>query len=82
MPVGFAKHAITNRGRPLSFMANLKRTIEEMQAEETCLVHALAIAIARLDKDPNYNSFQGGCSVRPVVETICKRTGMDLYNGA
>jgi len=56
MPIGFGKHAIKNRGRTLSVMAHRKRSIVEVQAEENCLAHALVIAIAKVDKDPNYKA--------------------------
>jgi hypothetical protein len=51
MPVGFG--GVKTKGRPLSVMAHLKRIIIEVKAEQNCLVHALIIAIARLNNDPN-----------------------------
>jgi len=45
MPVGFGRVALKSRGRPLSVMAHLKRSIVEVKAEENCLVKALIIAI-------------------------------------
>jgi hypothetical protein len=33
MPVGFGKRAETSKGRPLSVMAHLKRSIVEVNAE-------------------------------------------------
>ena len=81
MPVGFGKHAIKSRGRPLSVMAHLKRNIVEVQAEENCLAHALIIAIARLEKDPNYNSYRRGYKICHVVQKLCKTAGIDLSNG-
>jgi hypothetical protein len=32
--VGFGKYAIKKKGRPLSFMAHLKRSIVEVKAED------------------------------------------------
>jgi len=63
-------------------MAHLKRSIVEVQAEENCLPHALIIAISRLEKDANYNSYRRGCRIRPVVQNLCKTTAIDLSNGA
>ena len=82
MPVGYGRRAIKSRGRPLSVMANLKRSIVEVQAEENCLAHADVIAISRLEKGPNYNSYRRGYKISPVVQNLCKKTGIDLSNGA
>ena len=38
-------------------MAHLERSIVEMHAQENCLAHVFKIAISRLEKDPNYNSY-------------------------
>jgi hypothetical protein len=46
MPVGFGR--VKTKGRQLSVMAHLKRSIIEVKAEENCLAHALIIAVARL----------------------------------
>jgi hypothetical protein len=43
MPIGFG---VKSKGRPLSVMAHLKRSIIEVKAETICLAHALIIAIA------------------------------------
>ena len=45
MPAGFGR-GIKTKGRPLSVMAHLKRSIVEVKAEESCLAHAIIIAIA------------------------------------
>ena len=47
MPVGFGKHAITSRVRPLSVMAQFKESIVEVKAEENSLSHVLVIAIGK-----------------------------------
>jgi len=47
IPVGYGR-AVKTKGRQLSVMALLK-------AEQNCLAHTLIIAIARLEKDSNYN---------------------------
>jgi len=53
MPVGFGKHAIKSRGRPLSVMAHPKTSIVEVNAEENCLAHALVISITKVENDPD-----------------------------
>ena len=58
MPVGYGKHAIKSKGRPLSVMAHLKRSIVDVKAEENCLAHALIIAIARVENDVNYTAYR------------------------
>jgi len=82
MPVGFGKHAITSRGRPLSVMAHLKRSTMEVKAEENCLAHALVIATAKVDKVPNYKAYIQGRKIRHVVETLLETIGIDMSNGA
>jgi len=82
MPVGFGKHAITSRGTPLFVMAHIKKSIVEVKAEEKCLAYALVIAIANVDKDPNYKAYILGRKIGQVVQTIPKTTGIDMSNGA
>jgi len=78
MPIGFGKHAITSRGRPLSVMAHLRRSIVEVKAEENCLAHALVTAIANVNKDPNYKAYIQGRKIRPVLQKQLETTGIDL----
>ena len=54
LPVGFGTHASKRRGRSLSVMAHLKRSVVEVKATENCLAHALIIAIAKADNNPMY----------------------------
>jgi len=82
MSVGFGTSAFKSRGRRLSVMAHLKRSIVELQAEENCLAHALIIAITKVDEDPNYKAFRQGRNIRHVVQTLLETTGIDLSNGA
>jgi hypothetical protein len=59
MPVGFGG-GIKTKGRQLSIMAHLKKSIVEVKAEQNCLAHALFIAIAKLNDDPNYKAYRQG----------------------
>ena len=81
MPVGYGKHAIKCMGRPLSVMSHLKRSIVEMQAEENILVHALLIAIAKVDNDANYTAYRKVRKIRPVGQALLQQTGINLTNG-
>ena len=63
-------------------MVHLKRSIIEVRAEENCLAHALIIAIARLNNDPNYKSYRQGNKIRPLVKELLDASGIDLKNGA
>jgi len=82
IPVGFGRCTTKSKGRPLSVMAHLKQSIVEVKAEEDCLAHALVIAIARLENDPKYNSYRRGYRIRPVVQNLCEKIGIDLSTAA
>jgi hypothetical protein len=69
------------KGRPLSVMAHLKRSIVEVKSEQNCLAHALIIAKTRLDKDPDYKAYSQGRKIRPVVQNLLQTTKIDLKNG-
>jgi len=71
MPVGFGTRAIKSRDRLLSVMAHI--SIVEVQGEENCLPHAIIIAIAKVDKDPNYKAYTQGRKIRRVVRTLFER---------
>jgi hypothetical protein len=77
--VGFG--SVKTKGRPVSVMAHLKRSIIEVKAVENCLAHALVIAIAKVRKDPNYNSYRRGLKIYPAVNALFRETGIDLRNG-
>jgi hypothetical protein len=81
MPVAFGKNAIKTKGRPLSVMAHLKKSIVEVRAEQNCLAHALLIAIARLTNGPNYKAYRQGYKILPIVQYLLRTTGIDLQNG-
>ena len=42
------------------------------------MAHALVIAKAKVDGDPNYNSYRRGYKIRPVVASLLEATGIDL----
>jgi hypothetical protein len=82
LPVGLGKHAMKSKGRPLSEMAHLKKSIVEVKAEGKCLAHALIIAIAKVEKNALYNSYRRGCRIRPAVQNLLDTTGIDLSGGS
>jgi len=63
-------------------MAHLKRSIVEMKAEENCLVHAFIIAIAKVEKDSNYDAFRKGCKIHHIVQTLLETIVINLSDGA
>jgi len=79
MPIGQGK--ITSKGRPLEIMVHLKRSIVQVREESNCLAHALVIAKAKVDGDPNYNSYRRGYKIRPVVDSLLETTVTDLSLG-
>jgi hypothetical protein len=79
--VGFGWVAIKRKGIPLATMAHLKTSMVEVRDEENCSAHALVIAIARLNNDPNYKAYSQGHKIRPVFRQILKTKGIDLKNG-
>jgi hypothetical protein len=81
MPVGFGKTALKTKGRPLSVMAHLQRSIVAVHAKENCLAHAIVIAIAKVTNDPNYNAYRRGRKIFPAVQTLLEKTGINVDNG-
>jgi hypothetical protein len=68
-------------GRQIDNLAHLKRSIVRVNADENCLAHALVIAIAKVENNPNYNSYRRGYKIRPVVRQLLEKTGIDLSKG-
>jgi len=81
MPSGFGKRARKSMGRPLSMMAHLKKSIVEVKTEENCLAHALVIAVAKVENDPNYTAYRQGRKIHHAVQMLIDATGIDLSNG-
>ena len=79
MPAGNGGgEGIATKGRPLELMARVKKSIVQVKAESNCLAHALIIAKAKVDGDPNYNSYRRGYKVRPMVNSLLETTGIDF----
>jgi hypothetical protein len=82
MPVDFGK-ADSSKGRPLSVMAYLRRSIVEvveMKADKNCLAHSL-IAAAKVTNDRVYKTYVQGRKILPKVYELLRVTGIDLSRG-
>ena len=73
MPVSFGKRAKKSKGRPLSVMAHLKRSVVAVKAEDNCMSHALIIAIAKAENDPENVAYRRGYKILPVVQKCTLR---------
>jgi hypothetical protein len=80
MRAGFGS-GMKTKGRPLTVMAHLKRSIIEVKAERNCLAHALIIAIAKINIDPNYASYRKGFKIHQIVDNLLATTGINLEMG-
>ena len=80
MPEGYSS-GIKCSGRPLSVMAHLKTCVVEVKASENCLAHAIIIAIAKEENDPDYKAYRQGRKIRPVVQKLLAETYLDLPEG-
>jgi hypothetical protein len=65
----------------LDTLAHVKKSILHVNADSNCLAHALVIAIAKVENDPDYNSYRRGYKIRPVVQRVLETIGIDLSNG-
>jgi hypothetical protein len=79
--VGFGTRAKRSKGHPLFVMAHLKISFVEVKATENCFSHALTIAIAKVDNNPNYTSYRDGRNILPIVPKLFVKTGIDLSGG-
>jgi len=78
MPVGNGGSKIASKGRPLEIMVRLKKSIVQVKADSNCLAHDLVIAKAKVDGDPNGESYGHGYKLRRVVDRLLETTGIDL----
>ena len=62
-------------------MANLKRSIIDVKATDNCLAHAIIIAIARVENDPEYVAYRRVYKIRPVVQKLLAESGISLTEG-
>ena len=81
IPVGNGKSAEKTKVRSLNVLSSMKRSIVAVNAAFLCLAHALIIAIAHVNGDPNYASYRQGNCIKKPVEDLLKASGVDLSNG-
>jgi len=79
MSIGHGR--VATKGRPLEIKIRLIKIIVEVKAESNCLAHTPVIAKAKVDGDPNYNSYRRGYKIRPIVDRLLETTGIDLSRG-
>jgi hypothetical protein len=53
----------------------------EVKSSENCLAHAIIIAKAKVENDPEYKAFVQGRKIRPVVQKLLAKTGLYLSGG-
>ena len=53
----------------------------EVQASEKFLAHAIIIAIAKAENDPDYKAYRKSRKIRPVVRKLLAKTGIVLSGG-
>ena len=78
---GFGKRGMKSGGRPLPVMAHLKTSVVKLQATDDNLAHAIIIAIAKVKNDPDHKAYRHGRKIRPVVQKLLAKTGIDLSGG-
>ena len=83
MPVGFGLQGndIKTKGRPLSEMAHLNKSIVQVNTETNCLAHSIIIAIAKLTNESNYNAYMKVRKIYHKVGQLLAKTGISLHNG-
>ena len=80
MPIGFGLRGdgIKTVGRPISVVAHLKKSTEQVK---NCLAHARIIAIAKITKDANYKASIQGRKIYPKDEQLLSATGISHEYG-
>jgi hypothetical protein len=81
VPVGFGGNGLKSKVRQLDTMAHLKKSIVRANADKNYLAHALLIAIAKVQNDPNYAAYRKGRKIRPEVQRLLETTDIDLSSG-
>jgi len=68
------------KGRSILVLSAIKKSIVTVEAALLCLVHALIIAMARINGNPKYASYRDGNGLKKLDEEHLKASDVDLYN--
>lgn len=81
MPLGNGRSFLKTNGQSVDTVSHLKRSIVEVKAKHQCLIHALIIAIAKVDKDPNYISYRDGYKINQKVLDLIEKSHVNVNLG-
>jgi hypothetical protein len=81
MPVGNGKTAEKTKGRFLSVLSAIKKSIVIVKTAFLCLAHAIVIAMALVNSSPKYKSYRNGGCLQKTVEDLLKASRVDLSSG-
>jgi hypothetical protein len=79
MPAGNGREK--TKGRSISVLSAIKKSIVVVKTAFLCLAHALLIAMARVNNDPKYALYRHGKCLKESVQEILNASGVDLSNG-
>jgi hypothetical protein len=69
------------KGRSISVLSAIKRSIVVVKTAFLCSAHALLIAMARVNNDPKYVSYRDGKCLKEPVQDFLNASGVDLSIG-
>jgi hypothetical protein len=69
------------KGRSISVLCAIKRSIVVVKRVFLCLTHAVVIAMARVNGDPKYALYRHGKCLKEPVQDLLNVSGVDLSNG-
>jgi hypothetical protein len=75
------KLAEKTKGRSISVLSAIKKSIVVVKAAFLCLAHAFVIAMARVNNEPKYVSYRQGWCLKEPVQELLNASGVDLSNG-
>jgi hypothetical protein len=75
LPSVYGKRALKPKRQSLNKLSKNKTSIVRVKSEVNCLAHALVIAMAKLNGDPNYPSYRDGHSIDEPVDELLKASG-------
>ena len=79
MPAGNGREK--TKGRSISVLSAIKKSIVTVKTAFLCLAHALIIAIAKVNDDSKFKSYSNGYCLTEPVEKLLNACGVDLSNG-